>query len=29
MSRLTARGLTLAYDDLTIVHELELAVPDG
>ncbi|MFF3754512.1 ABC transporter ATP-binding protein [Streptomyces sp. NPDC002018] len=29
MSRLTARGLTLAYEDRTVVHELELAVPDG
>ncbi|MFD3519360.1 ABC transporter ATP-binding protein [Streptomyces sp. NPDC058653] len=29
MSRLTAHELTLAYDDRTVVHELELAVPDG
>ncbi|MFJ5225421.1 ABC transporter ATP-binding protein [Streptomyces sp. NPDC088400] len=29
MSRLTARELTLAYDDHTVVHELDLAVPDG
>ncbi|MFC8075518.1 ABC transporter ATP-binding protein [Streptomyces sp. NPDC057307] len=29
ISRLTARELTLAYDDRTVVHELELAVPDG
>ncbi|QXE36285.1 ABC transporter ATP-binding protein [Streptomyces sp. GMY02] len=29
MSRLMARGLTLAYEDRTVVHELELAVPDG
>lgn len=29
MSRLTARGLTLAYEDRTVVHELDLAVPDG
>ncbi|MCS0635968.1 ABC transporter ATP-binding protein [Streptomyces sp. LP05-1] len=29
MSRLTARGLTLAYDDRTVVDGLELAVPDG
>ncbi|WP_326699125.1 ABC transporter ATP-binding protein [Streptomyces sp. NBC_01754] len=28
-SRLTARGLTLAYEDRTVVHELDLAVPDG
>ncbi|MFC9946972.1 ABC transporter ATP-binding protein [Streptomyces pratensis] len=28
-SRLTARALTLAYDDRTVVHELDLAVPDG
>ncbi|MFF0449108.1 ABC transporter ATP-binding protein [Streptomyces sp. NPDC004609] len=28
MSRLTARGLTLAYEDRTVVHELDLAVPD-
>ncbi|MFF1417858.1 ABC transporter ATP-binding protein [Streptomyces sp. NPDC058280] len=29
MSRLVARELTLAYEDRTVVHELELAVPDG
>lgn len=29
LSRLTARELTLAYDDRTVVHDLELAVPDG
>ncbi|MFC8825571.1 ABC transporter ATP-binding protein [Streptomyces sp. NPDC057137] len=29
ISRLTARELTLAYDDRTVVHDLELAVPDG
>lgn len=29
MSRLRARELTLAYDDRTVVHDLELAVPDG
>ncbi|MEU9604931.1 ABC transporter ATP-binding protein [Streptomyces sp. NPDC048057] len=29
MSRLTARGLTLAYEDRTVVHELDLAIPDG
>ncbi|WP_189110017.1 ABC transporter ATP-binding protein [Streptomyces camponoticapitis] len=28
-SRLSAHELTLAYDDRTVVHELELAVPDG
>ncbi|WP_329039779.1 ABC transporter ATP-binding protein [Streptomyces sp. NBC_00178] len=28
-SRLTARSLTLAYEDRTVVHELDLAVPDG
>lgn len=28
-SRLTARELTLAYEDRTVVHELDLAVPDG
>ncbi|MEU8707659.1 ABC transporter ATP-binding protein [Streptomyces sp. NPDC048565] len=28
-SRLTAHALTLAYDDRTVVHELDLAVPDG
>ncbi|MER6120960.1 ABC transporter ATP-binding protein [Streptomyces sp. NPDC001743] len=27
--RLTVRGLTLAYEDRTVVHELDLAVPDG
>ncbi|MFE4491405.1 ABC transporter ATP-binding protein [Streptomyces niveus] len=29
MGRLRARELTLAYDDRTVVHDLELAVPDG
>lgn len=29
MSRLTAHELTLAYDDRTVVHDLELAIPDG
>ncbi|MGW0546112.1 ABC transporter ATP-binding protein [Streptomyces altiplanensis] len=29
MSRLTARELTLAYEDRTVVHGLDLAVPDG
>jgi iron complex transport system ATP-binding protein len=29
VSRLTARELTLAYEDRTVVHELDLAVPDG
>ncbi|MBT2364766.1 ABC transporter ATP-binding protein [Streptomyces sp. ISL-10] len=29
MSRLTARELTLAYEDRTVVHDLDLAVPDG
>ncbi|MEU4128378.1 ABC transporter ATP-binding protein [Streptomyces wuyuanensis] len=29
MSTLTARDLTLAYEDRTVVHELDLAVPDG
>nr|WP_242574774.1 ABC transporter ATP-binding protein [Streptomyces sp. NP-1717] len=29
MSRLAAHELTLAYDDRTVVHDLELAVPDG
>ncbi|MFD9866640.1 ABC transporter ATP-binding protein [Streptomyces niveus] len=29
VSRLAARELTLAYDDRTVVHDLELAVPDG
>ncbi|MDJ1138151.1 ABC transporter ATP-binding protein [Streptomyces iconiensis] len=28
-SRLAARGLTLAYEDRTVVEELDLAVPDG
>jgi len=28
-SRLAARALTLAYDDRTVVHELDLVVPDG
>ncbi|WP_405797826.1 ABC transporter ATP-binding protein [Streptomyces sp. NBC_01506] len=28
-TRLTAHELTLAYDDRTVVHDLELAVPDG
>ncbi|MFF4243765.1 ABC transporter ATP-binding protein [Streptomyces sp. NPDC001822] len=28
-SRLTARSLTLAYEDRTVVQELDLAVPDG
>ncbi|WP_250301102.1 ABC transporter ATP-binding protein [Streptomyces sp. NBC_01387] len=28
-TRLTARELTLAYDDRTVVQELDLAVPDG
>ncbi|MFE5241016.1 MULTISPECIES: ABC transporter ATP-binding protein [unclassified Streptomyces] len=28
-SRLTARALTLAYEDRTVVHELDLAIPDG
>ncbi len=28
-SRLTVRELTLAYEDRTVVHELDLAVPDG
>ncbi|MFE9725468.1 ABC transporter ATP-binding protein [Streptomyces sp. NPDC005794] len=28
-SRLTARALTLAYDDRTVVQKLDLAVPDG
>ncbi|WP_309053605.1 ABC transporter ATP-binding protein [Streptomyces sp.] len=27
--RLAARGLTLAYEDRTVVHELDLAIPDG
>ncbi|WP_418957723.1 ABC transporter ATP-binding protein [Streptomyces tritici] len=29
MSRLTARGLTLAYEDRTVVRDLDLDVPDG
>ncbi|WP_329065126.1 ABC transporter ATP-binding protein [Streptomyces sp. NBC_01429] len=29
MSKLVARGLTLAYEDRTVVHELDLSVPDG
>ncbi|MFJ7998857.1 ABC transporter ATP-binding protein [Streptomyces sp. NPDC096310] len=29
MSKLVARELTLAYEDRTVVHELDLAVPDG
>ena len=28
-SRLNARELTLAYEERTVVHELDLAVPDG
>ena len=28
-ARLSARELTLAYDDREVVHELDLAVPDG
>ncbi|MDT9693185.1 ABC transporter ATP-binding protein [Streptomyces sp. P9(2023)] len=28
-SRLTARGLTLAYEDRTVVEDLDLGVPDG
>ncbi|MFJ2090271.1 ABC transporter ATP-binding protein [Streptomyces sp. NPDC087901] len=28
-SRLTVRELTLAYEDRTVVHELDLSVPDG
>ncbi|WJV47953.1 ABC transporter ATP-binding protein [Streptomyces flavofungini] len=28
-ARLTARELTLAYEDRTVVHDLDLAVPDG
>ncbi|WP_432008554.1 ABC transporter ATP-binding protein [Streptomyces bacillaris] len=28
-SRLSARALTLAYEDRTVVHELDLAMPDG
>ncbi|WP_199552367.1 ABC transporter ATP-binding protein [Streptomyces sp. N35] len=29
MSRLSTRALTLAYEDRTVVEELDLAVPDG
>ncbi|MFD4247875.1 ABC transporter ATP-binding protein [Streptomyces sp. NPDC058525] len=29
MSRLSARGLTLAYEDRVVVEDLDLAVPDG
>ncbi|MEU7025116.1 ABC transporter ATP-binding protein [Streptomyces sp. NPDC015232] len=29
MSRLRTRGLTLAYEERTVVHELDLAIPDG
>ncbi|GAA1182386.1 ABC transporter ATP-binding protein [Streptomyces hebeiensis] len=29
MSRLRAQGLTLAYEDRTVVSDLDLAVPDG
>jgi iron-siderophore transport system ATP-binding protein len=29
MSRLSARELTLAYEDRTVVRELDLAIPDG
>ncbi|MFI6699785.1 ABC transporter ATP-binding protein [Streptomyces sp. NPDC050509] len=29
MSKLVARELTLAYEDRTVVHALDLAVPDG
>ncbi|MFE4536459.1 ABC transporter ATP-binding protein [Streptomyces scopuliridis] len=29
MSRIVARELTLAYEDRTVVHGLDLAVPDG
>ncbi|MFP3991686.1 ABC transporter ATP-binding protein [Streptomyces sp. E11-3] len=29
MTRLSTQGLTLAYEDRTVVHELDLAVPDG
>ncbi|MGY0024823.1 ABC transporter ATP-binding protein [Streptomyces sp. cg35] len=29
MSRLSARDLTLAYEDRTVVHDLDLTVPDG
>lgn len=28
-TRLAARGLTLAYEDRTVVEELDLAIPDG
>ncbi|WP_405657727.1 ABC transporter ATP-binding protein [Streptomyces sp. RK9] len=28
-ARLTARELTLAYEDRTVVHDLDLAIPDG
>ncbi|MEW2545887.1 ATP-binding cassette domain-containing protein [Streptomyces sp. NPDC047002] len=28
-TRLAARELTLAYDDRTVVRELDLAIPDG
>ncbi|KUF19755.1 ABC transporter ATP-binding protein [Streptomyces silvensis] len=28
-ARLAARALTLAYEDRTVVHDLDLAVPDG
>ncbi|WP_156724968.1 ABC transporter ATP-binding protein [Streptomyces apocyni] len=29
MTRLSAQNLTLAYEDRTVVHDLDLAVPDG
>ncbi|MEV5607928.1 ABC transporter ATP-binding protein [Streptomyces sp. NPDC052225] len=29
MSRLSARDLTLAYEDRTVVHDLDLDIPDG
>ncbi|MCP3822011.1 ABC transporter ATP-binding protein [Streptomyces sp. A3M-1-3] len=29
MTRLTAGELTLAYEDRTVVHDLDLAIPDG
>jgi len=29
LSRLRARELTLAYEERTVVHELDLAIPDG
>ncbi|MGW6151999.1 ABC transporter ATP-binding protein [Streptomyces sp. NPDC055144] len=29
MTRLSTRALTLAYEDRTVVHDLDLAVPDG